>query len=613
MSTFLALRSPNSIDPLTPIYNLHGSKQGMQGGNRFPLAFTALQNSISLSTDVSGIPALTIGPNNQVYFAAAMKGTYTAPFAPPAPFPNPGFVTTATPTGSTFLYNIVVGNFTSDGTNLNVPTSFGPQPYYPFFNSANLDDTSSVLSSTPRGTPAYQLQGTTDDDSPSIAVGPDLEMYIAYVTQSQIPQRTNMADTPTFCGCVNRGVRDIVVARLTNLGYTNTGSSPTPGGGNNILTAADWRLQDATLNSCADETGPKLAIDRTNRFLYMVHQTNYQILCYTVTGTDPNIILSCFDLVAGTVVWREAQGGVNGSGQTRAPAIAVDTRGGICVAAEITGPMTGGRDLSGAAVGVDVVKFNQISTRPGVYGSRTRAWVLSQFVSLNPLQTGARNTQPTIACDPTTGAILLAFVSTGTLPGQSRSVAAGATDLVVVTMKSDGSSVRVQQGGVFNPLMRPYQSASAPYATADPYGNFYLSVSIVEATAPYNNNVLVFKLLKNGDLAWSYQHGAYRSDAYALAGDDAPNSIFPTDTAEFYPAKAVYSQTPIAVGTNLICTATVTNNAQDVAPRDTGFPGSNGLAVGYFKEALYYLDETAFNYMAVIKNICACGVNDCGC
>ncbi len=589
-------------------------------GNRFPLPYVGVQSNISLSTDVRGIPALTIGPNNQVFFAAAMKGTYNQsgfPFTP-----TPSNITTRTPDGTQFLYNIVVGNYTAEGTNQNVANSFGSNAYYSFFNSANVNDTTKLFSD---GTfwpyIGYQLQGTTDDSAPSIAVGPDLEMYIAYVTTSQIPQRNNMSNVPSFCGCSNQGSSDIVVARLTNQGRTADGPATTSRG-DAVVTTADWRIQDATFNSCADETGPKLAIDRTNQFLYMVHQTNYQILCYTVTGQDPNIVLSCIDLETGVVVWREAQTGVNGSGQTRAPAVAVDTLGGVCVAAEITGPMTGGRDLSGSTVGVDVVKFQQVSSAPGVYAGRSRSWVLSQFVSLNPTAPGRSNTQPTIACDPVTGTILLAFVTTGELPGQTRSVGPGQQDLVVVTMKADGSNIRVQQGGVFNPDSRPYMTASTPYAAADPYGNFYLSVNIVELTAPNVNNVLLFKILKNGNTTWSYANGAMMADAYALAGGmpstDAPNSVFPgevnhvsTFVSTF--ASAVYSQTPIAAGNGYFCTATVTNNAQDVTPTESGYPGSNGLAVSYFKEALYYLNESAFNYITMNKSICACGAGECSC
>jgi len=590
----------------------------MMQGNRFPLSFAAAQSNVSLSTDVSGVPAITIGPNNQVYFAAAMKGVTFGSFGPP------GTITTITPDESQYLYNIVVGNYASDGTPSNIAINEGRGSDYSLFNSANLQDSSPARSTF---TTSYQLQGTTDDSSPSIAVGPDLEMYIAYVTQSQIPQRTNMSNVPSFCGCLNQGSSDIVVARLTNQYRKLEGNPPRSVPVYDTLTTADWRLQDATINSCSDETGPKLAIDRTNRFLYMVHQTNYQVLCFPVTGTDPNIILSCINLTTGAIVWREAQGGVNGSNQTRNPAIAVDTRGGICVAAEITGPMTGGRPLGGATVGVDVVKFQQVTTTPGVYGSRTRAWVLSQFVNLNPTVPGHSNTQPTIACDPVSGAILFAFVTTGTLPGQTRSVAAGATDLVVVTMNGNGSGIRVQQGGVFNPLTRPYQNATTPYATADPYGNFYLSVNVVELAAPYIQNVMLFKILKSGNTTWSYNDGPLKADAYAMAGvpfpdlsgsaplpGDAPNSIFPAEANQSgIPVPAVYSQTPIAAGAGFFCTATVTNNVQDVTPDDAGFLGSNGLAVGFFNQALYYLNQSAYEYMAVSKSICACGINNCGC
>jgi hypothetical protein len=323
-------------------------------------------------------------------------------------------------------------------------------------------------------------------------------------------------------------------------------------------------------------------------------------------------------MMTGVVVWREAQTGINSSGQTRVPALGVDTLGGICVAAEITGPMTGGRDLSGSTVGVDVVKFQQVSSAPGVFVSRSRSWVLSQFVSLNPTTPGHSNTQPTIACDPVAGVILFAFVTTGELPGQTRSVGPGQQDLVVVTMNADGSNIRVQQGGVFNPDSRPYMTASSPYAAADPYGNFYLSVNIVELTAPNINNVLLFKILKSGNTTWSYRNSTLTADAYAMAGGEpsteAPDAIFPGEanhTGSVVPA--VYSQTPIAAGNGFYCTATVTNNVQDITTSESGFPGSNGLALAYFNETLYYLNETAYEYMTINKSICGCGVADCSC
>ena len=575
----------------------------------FPLPGVVLQNSISLSMDVSGVPALAVGPLNDVYFAAAMKGTGTNITGPPStntPMP---------PTTTSNLYNIIIGNYTDTGSRqVNYPSITGASntDAYSFYNSAYLDDFTTTLHSnlyifgdSPN---VNTLLGTTDDSSPSIAVGPNSEVYLAYVTQSSVYGRYNMDSplVPSFCGCVSPGPRDIVVTRLNN--YNKFAPSNAGALMNFYATLAQWRLQDATINSCSDDTNPKLAIDRTNLFLYMVHQTASQILCYPVIGTGPNIILSCLSLQTGAVVWREAQRGLNGAtGQTTNPAVAVDTAGGICVAMEITGPLDGGSgDLSGATQMVDVVKYAQTTTSPGVFGSKSRAWVLSQFVDLTP-GSGLACRQPTIAMNPVTGQILVAFVTTGTMPGKTRSVAPGFTDLVVVTLNADGTNIRVQQGGVFNPTATPYQSASSPYATNDVYGNFYLSFNVVETTG--DTNVFIYKMRPGGDSQWSYG-GTH--DAYALAGNGNPNAIFPTD-APVYPTAATYSQTPIAIGSNVLCTATRTNNAQDVTPSETGFPGSNGLAVGFLNETLYYLNDTAFNYMANTKSICACGTTNCGC
>jgi hypothetical protein len=140
----------------------------------------------------------------------------------------------------------------------------------------------------------------------------------------------------------------------------------------------------------------------------------------------------------------------------------------------------------------------------------------------------------------------------------------------------------------------------------------------VEADPPYIQNVLLFKVLKNGNTTWSYQKGPFVAEAYALAGDapstEAPNALFPGEANQSgVPLPAVYSQTPIAVGAGVFCTATITNNQQDVTPAEAGFPGAKGLAVGFFNEALYHYDETAYSYMVNSKSICACGFNDCGC
>ena len=237
-------------------------------GNRFPLPYAGVQSNISLSTDVSGIPALTIGPNNQVYFAAAMKGTYNQSPFPPAP--SPQNITTITPDGTQFLYNIVLGNYTAEGTNQNVADAIGTNAFFSFFNSANVNDTTKLDSLGEFWAyTGYQLQGTTNDSSPSIAVGPDLEMYIAYVTTSQIPERTNMSNVPSFCGCSNQGSSDIVVARLTNQSRTVNAGPATTQNAANLVTTADWRIQDATVNSCADETGLYGPSDKlSNSLLY---------------------------------------------------------------------------------------------------------------------------------------------------------------------------------------------------------------------------------------------------------------------------------------------------------------------------------------------------------
>jgi hypothetical protein len=570
---------------------------------RFPLPFTALQSTISLSMDVSGVPALTTDPNGQVYFAATMMGiANTAQYLPSE-------VSTITSNVST--YNIIVGNYTSTGEPAPIIGGLGGgQPIYSFYNSAMIDDATTLPSSNSPVPRVNTLWSGVNDSQPSIAAGANNEIYIAYVTTGSVYDRYNMATVPSFCGCTNPGPRDVVVARILNVNKifdaNNTGPAVTS---QPRATYAQWRIQDASINSCSDETNPHLAIDNPNQFLYMVHQTSGQILCYPLIGSGPNIILSCLTLTAGNVVWREAQLNLNAAtGETKNPAIAVDGRGGICVAAEVTGTVQGGADLSGAVQRVEVVRFLQVSSAPGVFVSETRQWVLSALVDLWP-GVGKRCKEPTIACSPTTGQILLAFVTDGAMPGHVNSVA-GAFDLVVVFLNADGSNRIVHQGGFFNPSEMPYTSAHTPYATTDPYGNFYLTLNVGTAEG---DNVYAYKLrYGEGASQWEYTSGVSTLGVYAIAGDNYRNAIFPTDTPT-YPVLAQYSQTPIAVGRTTFATATVTNNVQDIRIPEEGFGGSNSLAVGFYREALYLLNETAFHYMAVTKSICSCGMTNCGC
>lgn len=568
---------------------------------RFPLPFTALQSTISLSLDVSGVPALTTDPNGQVYFAAAMMGTANTV----QPFPSE--VTTIM--SNTSNYNIIVGNYTSTGEPAPILGRFG-LPIYSFYNSAMIDDATTLTSSNEPIPRVNTLWSGVDDSQPSIAAGANNEIYIAYVTTGSVYNRYNMATVPSFCRCTSPGPQDIVVARILNVNKFFDGNNTGPQQQTRFrATYAQWRIQDASINSCNDETNPHLAIDNPNQFLYMVHQTSGQILCFPVIGSAPNIILSCFNVTTGAVVWREAQLNLNAAtGGTKNPAIAVDGRGGICVAAEVTGTVQGGADLSGAVQRVEVVRFAQVSSAPGAFVSETRQWVLSALVDLGP-GVGKTCKEPTIACSPTTGQILLAFVTNGAMPGEVNRVS-GAFDLVVVFVGADGSNPIVHQGGLFNPEGMKYTSARTPYATTDPYGNFYLSVN-VETTE--GDNVYLYKL-RYGEAAseWEHVSGTTRLGAYAIAGDNYVNAVFPTDT-DTYPVLARYSQTPIAVGRNRIATATVTNNVQDITIPEEGFGGSNGLAVGFYREALYSLNDTAFNYMAVTKSICACGKTNCGC
>jgi len=562
---------------------------------KFPLSYKRIQinpgnNGPFVLGDISGAPALAVGSgsdgftvnNNIVYFAISVVGSIVL---------EPGLVYTFdTP-------SIVTGAWFPESS---VPWSFG-----------------GPMDGVGLSYPNYRLTTTTGDTQPAIANGPNGEFYVAFRTNGSMPNRYNMSTIPSFCPSTNLGTSDIVVVQawidLANMFRV-------PG------TRANWWIQDASINSIHNESNPQLSCDRTNRFLYMVHQSDENILCFPTIGTGPNVVLSCITLTAnpdngalrgtGTVVWREAQTGINCAGATTNPAIATDQHGAVYVAVEINAPIQGGAYPEASQV-IDVIKFlnNSITSYdaattppfgipPGIFTSMDRSYVLSGIdPSIFP-ESGVCS-KPTIACDPVGGLVVLAFTTTGTMPGQSQStyLEAGGTDVVVISFLSDGTLLSVLQGDMWSPAFNPYTSARDVSLTSDSAGNIFISYII--KTAAGTESILAYQLYPSS-LAqlWNYQEpGGIDYTAYAYAMTGAPNAIY--NTAPL----GSFTKTPPAILLNQLFIATSSTQT----PIGGTAPTNHGLTINGFTNALYTFDNTVFNYMANTKSICACGSTNCGC
>jgi len=558
---------------------------------KFPLAFNQLQ--VIPTGDLSGSPAIAAGIDRNVFFVLSYTGSIIGQFAQYATLPK-----------------IVIGNW--------IPQ--GPIP--------------SIATPTYQGVPPLPLTTELGDTQPSCCAGPNNEMYFSFTTQGSLPLKYNMDSVPSFCDCPSPGTSDICVAQAWFPPSFQFQSQP----------YLNWWLQDASLNSCNNEYNSQLCCDRTNRFLYMVHESSANILCFPVIGTGPNVILSCLSIVipnlgtpslatTGNVVWREAQTGINCAGATTNPAIATDQDGGVYVAVEINAPIQGGATPTATKV-IDVIKFKNYSITPynksiyssyannippGVFTSMSRSYVLS---GINPsiFPPDGICSKPSIACTgtasvnpcngvslPKSGFIVVAFTTTGTMPGQSQSsyLEPGGSDVVVVSFKSDGTLVTVAQGDVWSPAFNPYVSARDVSVTSDDAGNIFLSYIIKTGTG--TESVISYQLYPSSlEKYWNYQEpGGIDYNAYAYAMTGAPNAIFNTSPL------GSFTKTPVVSVANTYFAAT-SSTQTPIAP-GSQTPTNHGFALTAYTSALYTFDTTVFNYMSQSKSICACGTNNCGC
>jgi hypothetical protein len=195
------------------------------------------------------------------------------------------------------------------------------------------------------------------------------------------------------------------------------------------------------------------------------------------------------------------------------------------------------------------------------------------------------------------------------MPGQSQSsyLEPGGSDVVVMSFRSDGTLVTVKQGDVWSPEFNRYTSARDVSVTSDDAGNIFLSYIIKTGTVPPREAVISYQLYPSTlEKYWDYHEpGGINYDAYAYAMTGAPNAIFNTSPL------GSFTKTPVVSFANTYFAAT-SSTQTPIAP-GSQTPSNHGFALTAYTSALYTFDTTVFNYMANSKDICACGVNNCGC
>lgn len=412
-----------------------------------------------------------------------------------------------------------------------------------------------------------ELVTSTDNIQPTLVLGAGGELFVAFMTTGSVLDRLNMAYVPNFCSdCSAVSYKDIVLARI---------DQPTPTSASLI-----WYLQDATMNSCADETAPQLAIDSTNRLLYMTWQSTKNIQCYPSIGSN-NILLACFGY-DGVQKWLEAMGNINATAQTNEnPVVAASQEGQVTVAWETRGAVTGGASPTGKQV--EVVSYQTDVGNPISY---SKVWVGS---SISNIFANGNSYSPTLASTKD-GVLYLAFLTEGTVAGGTRT--ASAQDLVTVSLNKYGGLRWMMQGPVYNNGPTAYTSASNPYITVDTWGNPYASLQAD------NSKILLFRFdYRNGNIQWSYTESPTTYNAYGYALTGAPFSVFPTSAGS-------YSKTALAIYNASMYVATTVANPL-TAPGQARSSPNNDLVITSMKQALY-TSLTPYQYITNNKIICGC-------
>jgi hypothetical protein len=379
-----------------------------------------------------GSPSIIAGTDNSIFFAVSTRGTLINGIST---------LQTAFPIG----HRIVLGCYDKDG---NLAWTF----QHP------------------------SLHSTGNDIEPVITFGDSGEIYLAYVVEGQLFDRYNMTDVVNFCGpcgtCTACGgprePRDIVLARIDGVLS-----------GNPTIT---WRIQDANINSCSDETVPTIAFDTYNRRIILAYQTNSKTLCDAYTVGQPNIVVNSID-ANGVRQWSYQDTNVNSVEQNQKPSISADASGNVYLAYTVTQAVSGGNKVG--TRDVEIIKIHAEKLFEHLDPIPVRDWILSAATLIN--STG-ENTNPSVKCYPGKNSLYITFKTTGTVPGSSQKTSpAGKSDIVFAAIDLKGNLKWLQQDSQNNLYNN---NVNAAQITSDRYGVIYSAAGGYETASTFSSEPL---------------------------------------------------------------------------------------------------------------------------
>jgi hypothetical protein len=358
------------------------------------------------------------------------------------------------------------------------------------------------------------LVTASSDTQPQLALGLSGELYLSFVTQGSIPGFRNAADVPSLCGSCGStsGRDDIVLARINGA----TTGAPT----------VAWRVQDAYLNSCNNENAVRLHYDNATGRIFLAYQCSGATLCNVAIGTA-NILVVCYH-PDGYLTWSYQGDLMNGVGNNRKPSIATDASGNVFVTYTVTAAVAGGGTLRGTQ-DVEVIRLHVEGTPLRV----ERDWILSASTVVNAAA-GATNTDPAIAVDSSRSALYLAFSTTGTVPGGTKT--ATISDIVFASIDTRTGALNwLEQKADYNEVSYRFNSVDSIVATLNQYGALFIAAHAVDSAG--RDMIVMYRLdPPTGDSSWYFRvtiAEVYR--AYVPASAFTPPFTAVTATAVFSP------------------------------------------------------------------------------
>jgi hypothetical protein len=205
----------------------------------------------------------------------------------------------------------------------------------------------------------------------------------------------------------------------------------------------------------------------------------------------------------GGLSWAYQHELLNGPGANRSPSITSDLSGNFYIAYTITQPVQGAPPVLQGIQDVEVVKLH--ADVEGCSVVVKRDWILSSVATVNA--TGATNSNPSISCNPSTGALCLTFTTTGQVPGGIQTSAT--QDIVFVGLNPTGTIQWIQQDPFFNEDTYRYQSVNSTQTVRSCTGDIY---TIAHATDVSGFDMILQwrTVLDSGAPEWFYQQDIAR-------------------------------------------------------------------------------------------------------